>query len=102
MIAGIAWPDILIGAILIVGLLKGLRRGFTSEMSGAVALAVALVAAFRYQGEWDSWVGSMTQLGAGSAHVVAMALFAGVAYFITVLDRGAGPRHRAAAAAWIR
>ena len=85
MIAGIAWPDIVIGAILIVGLLKGLQRGFTSEMSGAVALAVAILAAFRYQGEWDNWIGSMTDLGAGSAHVLAMALFAGLAYFITVL-----------------
>jgi uncharacterized membrane protein required for colicin V production len=85
VIAGIAWPDILIGAILMVGLLKGLRRGFTSEMSGAVALAIAIIAAFRYQGEWDAWMGSMTGLGPGSAHVLAMAFFAGAAYLLTVV-----------------
>jgi uncharacterized membrane protein required for colicin V production len=80
----VAWPDILIGAILIVGALKGLKRGFVAELSGAVALFVAIVAAFRYQGDWDQWVSAVTHLGPGSAHVVAMSLFASAAYAITV------------------
>lgn len=78
------WPDIVIGAVVIVGALKGCKRGFVSELSGAIALAVAIVAAFRYDGDWDGVVASLLHLGPGSAHVVGMCLFAGAAYAITV------------------
>jgi len=83
--SALAWPDILIGAILIIGALKGLKRGFVSELTGAIALVVAIVAAFRYQGDWDAQVAAVTHLGPGSAHVVAMSLFAFAAYAITVV-----------------
>jgi membrane protein required for colicin V production len=79
----LAWPDIVIGAIVLIGALKGLKRGFVSELSGAIALFVAIVAAFRYQGDWDAWISSTLHLGPGSAHVVAMTLFAVAAYLIT-------------------
>ncbi|MBV9648016.1 MAG: CvpA family protein [Candidatus Eremiobacteraeota bacterium] len=77
-----AWPDLLILVLLIIGGIRGLRRGFVSELSGAVALLVALIAAFRYPGMWDGAVMSLTHLGPGSAHVLAMSLFALAAYFI--------------------
>jgi membrane protein required for colicin V production len=79
-----AWPDLLIAGILLVGAVKGFRRGLVSELSGAVALVVALIAAFRYPGTWDPAVAAVTHLGPGSAHIVAMALFACAAYAIVV------------------
>jgi uncharacterized membrane protein required for colicin V production len=79
----LVWPDILIGAIVLLGALKGYKRGFVSELSGAIALFVAVVAAFRYQGDWDAWTASLLHVGPGSAHVVAMTLFALAAYLIT-------------------
>jgi uncharacterized membrane protein required for colicin V production len=79
----IAWPDVLIGAIVIFGALKGIRRGFVAELTGAIALFVAVVAAFRYQGDWDAWTAAVLHLGPGSAHVVGMTLFAIAAYLIT-------------------
>jgi membrane protein required for colicin V production len=83
VITQVSWPDILIGAIVLFGALRGFRRGFVAELSGAIALFVAVVAAFRYQGDWDAWTTSVTHLGPGSAHVVAMTLFAFAAYLIT-------------------
>jgi uncharacterized membrane protein required for colicin V production len=78
------WPDIVIALILAIGAVKGLRRGFVSELSGAVALFVAAVAAFRYGGGWDAQVAAVTRLGPGSAHVVAMLLFVFVTYAIVL------------------
>ena len=79
-----AWPDYVIAAILIVGAFSGFRRGFVGELTGAIALVVAIVAAFRYGGEWDGFVGAFTHLGPGSTHVLGLCLFGAFAYAVTV------------------
>ena len=77
---GLAWPDVVIGIILIFGTLKGYKRGLVSELTGAVALAVGVAAAFGYGGTWDGWVHAWTHLGPGSTHVVGMVIYAFAAY----------------------
>jgi uncharacterized membrane protein required for colicin V production len=79
---GLAWPDIVLGIVAIVGTLKGFKRGLVEELTGAVALAFAIGAAFAYGGTWDAWVGARTHLGPGSTHVVGMVLYAAVAYVV--------------------
>jgi uncharacterized membrane protein required for colicin V production len=81
---GIAWPDLIIGAILIFGALKGYKRGFIAELTGAVALVIAIVAAFQYPGTWDETVKTTTGLHPDSAHVVAMVLYSAAAYAIVL------------------
>jgi uncharacterized membrane protein required for colicin V production len=80
MIFGIAWPDLAIGAVLIFCTLSGWRRGFISELTGAVALFAALLAAFYYPGAWDARVQGYTHLTQGSSHVLAMVLAGAIAY----------------------
>ena len=82
MPAGFGWPDLLIVAVVLLGTLKGFKRGFVSELSGAIALVAAVVGAFLYGGQWDAWVAGTVHLGPGSAHVVAMSAFALVCYGI--------------------
>lgn len=79
-----AWPDILIAAILLIATLKGYKRGFIMELSGAVALILSLITPWLYNGAFDGTLESATHLGAGSAHVVAMFLV-GIATYIAVL-----------------
>ena len=76
----VAWPDIIIGAVLVIGGLKGFKRGFIGELTGFVALACGVVAAFAYPGSWDDAVKDVTHLGPGSTHVVAMVLFGALVY----------------------
>lgn len=79
------WPDLVIAVIAVLFAVKGYRKGFVSELAGAVALFIALIAALRYPGTFDGMVGSLTGLGPGSAHVVAMVAFAVVVYVIVIL-----------------
>jgi len=81
---GWSWPDLLIAFVVVIGAFMGLRQGFVAALTGFVAVAIAVLAAFRYDGAWDGWVTSLTHIRPGSAHVVAMALFAIAAYAITV------------------
>jgi membrane protein required for colicin V production len=78
------WPDIVIGLILLLGAFRGFKRGFVAELTGAVGLFAALVAAFVYPGMWDVPLGDATHLGAGSAHVIGMLVFAAIAYGIVL------------------
>ncbi len=94
MIFGIAWPDLAIGTILAFSAFTGWRRGFISELTGAVALFAALLAAFYYPGIWDAQVESVTHLGNGSSHIVALLLAGAIAYICVfaigfVLERAA-------------
>jgi uncharacterized membrane protein required for colicin V production len=75
-----AWPDLAIGLVTTLGVWQGWRRGLISELTGTVAFAAGVAAAFVYPGMWDGFVASLTHLGPGSSHVVAMIAFAGVAY----------------------
>lgn len=79
------WPDVVILGIACVFAFKGFKKGFVSELAGAVALFIAIIAAFRYGGAWDRTAASLTGLGPGSAHVVAMVAFAIVVYAIVML-----------------
>ncbi len=76
----LAWPDIVIGAVLILGALKGFKRGFIAEITGFIALAFGLVAAFIYPGSWDGFARDWLHLGPGSAHVVATIAYGSLVY----------------------
>jgi uncharacterized membrane protein required for colicin V production len=78
----IGWPDLVIFGVVLFAALKGWKRGFISELTGAIALAVGIGAGFQYPGMWDETVKRYTNLGPGSSHVVAMILYASVAYLI--------------------
>lgn len=81
---GIAWPDILIGAILLIAALKGYKRGFIMELAGAIALAAALIAPWFYNGAFDETLRRTVHLNAGTAHVLAMVLV-GIAAYLAVM-----------------
>ena len=72
MIAGIAWPDILIVVILGIAVYKGYSRGFVAELGGAVAATAALITPWFYNGAFDPQIEQLLKLGPGSAHVVGM------------------------------
>jgi uncharacterized membrane protein required for colicin V production len=76
----VTWPDLVIGAIALLFALKGWKRGFVAEIGGFIALAAAIWAALRYPGTLDDTVRAYTGLGAGSAHVVGMVVFAVIVY----------------------
>lgn len=82
--AWFAWPDLFIILILLLGGLRGFGRGFVSELTGALALVAAVAAAFVYPGIWDKPLGEATHLGAGSAHVIGMLIFAAIAYVLVL------------------
>lgn len=72
MIAGVAWPDIIILIVLLIATYKGWVRGFVSELSGAVAVTAALVTPWFYNGSLDGQIQTITHLGPGSVHVIGM------------------------------
>ncbi|HEY6326244.1 MAG TPA: CvpA family protein [Candidatus Cybelea sp.] len=72
MIAGVAWPDIVIAIVLGIATWKGYSRGFVSELGGAVAVTAALVTPWFYNGFLDSQIEAVTKLGPGSSHVIGM------------------------------
>ncbi len=84
MIAGIAWPDILIAIVLLIAAYKGFTRGFVSELGGAVAVAAGLIAPWYYNGAFDGWLENTAHLGPGSSHVVGMFLTGFIAYAIVL------------------
>jgi uncharacterized membrane protein required for colicin V production len=80
-----AWPDLVIGGVTLFFAVRGYAKGFVSELAGAVAVFVAIVAAFRYTGSLDGIVTSMTGLTQGSAHAVGLLLVAIAAYLLVML-----------------
>ncbi len=81
----LAWPDLIIGGITIFFAVRGFQKGFVSELAGAVAVFVAIIAAFRYNGSFDETVTRFTGLTHGSAHAVGLLIFAIIAYAIVML-----------------
>jgi uncharacterized membrane protein required for colicin V production len=81
----LAWPDLIIGGITVFFAVRGFQKGFVSELAGAVAVFVAIVAAFRYNGSFDGTVTTFTGLTQGSAHAVGLLIFAILAYAIVML-----------------
>ncbi len=81
----LAWPDLIIGGLTLYFAIRGFSKGFVSELAGAVAVFVAIVAAFRYTGSLDATVTRFTGLTAGSAHAVGLLIFAIAVYAIVML-----------------
>lgn len=77
---GIAWPDVIIVIIVLIAAYKGFRRGFVSELAGAVAVVAALITPWYYQGSFDTWIENTIRTGPGSAHVVGMFLTGIITY----------------------
>ena len=80
----VGWPDVVIACVVLFGTLKGLKRGLVRELTGAVALAFGIAAAFRYPGMWDGFFGTTFHLAAASAHVVGIVAYAAAAYAIVL------------------
>ena len=79
------WPDILIVAVLVIGALKGFKRGFVSEIGGFIAIVLAFWAGLHYNGSFDDLVQSVTHATTGSAHVIAAIAFAITIYIVLLL-----------------
>lgn len=84
MIAGIAWPDIVIFIMLAIATYKGYARGFISELGGAVAVTAALVTPWFYNGALDPQIEHLLNLGPGSAHVLGM-FATGLGTYVVIL-----------------
>jgi membrane protein required for colicin V production len=79
------WPDLVITAILLIGALKGWKRGLVSEVGGFIAIVLAFWAAFHYNGAFDGMAASLTKAGPGSAHVIGMICFAIAIYLVLLV-----------------
>ena len=84
MILGLAWPDIIIGAVIAISTFKGYSRGFVSELAGAIAVFAALITPWYYTGGFDTTLERYLKLGPGSAHVVGMFL-TGIATYAVII-----------------
>jgi uncharacterized membrane protein required for colicin V production len=78
------WPDLVIGLILLIAGIKGLRAGFVSELGGAVAFFAALITPWYYNGAADGSIDRLLHTGPGSAHVLGM-VATGLATYAIVL-----------------
>lgn len=81
----IVWPDLLIGTIGLFAAVKGFKRGFISELGGAIALFAALVVPFWYNGMFDAILRSWVHLGPGSAHIVGIFVMSVATYIAMTL-----------------
>ncbi len=80
----IGWPDLVIAAFVLVAGLRGFKRGFVAEATGAIAIGLGIIAAFHYDGFADIWVADIFHLGIGSAHIIGNVLI-GIATYLLVL-----------------
>ncbi|HEV3152250.1 MAG TPA: CvpA family protein [Candidatus Baltobacteraceae bacterium] len=78
------WPDLVIAAVLLIAALKGFKRGFVMELAGFIAIVLALIAPWFYNGAFDGIIEQALHLGPGSAHVLAMA-GVGIATYAAVM-----------------
>ena len=88
----LGWPDIVLGALLLFGLLKGVKRGGVREVGGLIALAAALAAAIFYRGQFDQMIGWISSAGAGVNRLLGVLVAAVLGYLIallimTIIDR---------------
>ena len=81
----IGWPDLIIGGITIYFAIRGYAKGFVSELAGAVAIFIAVIAAFNYSGQFDGLVTAISHETSGSSHAVGLILWAILAYAIVML-----------------
>jgi uncharacterized membrane protein required for colicin V production len=85
----VTWADAAIGLLLLFGTFKGFRRGLINELTGLVALAFGLAAAFFYRGMWDGWLIRVMHVAPGAAHVAGMFAYGAVAYTVVLILGGA-------------
>ncbi len=78
------WPDFLIAAALLIGAIKGWRKGFIGELAGVIALILALLMPWFYRGGLDGTLATLLHVWSPAAHVVAMVLI-GIATYAAVL-----------------
>jgi uncharacterized membrane protein required for colicin V production len=83
-VTAIAWPDIVIAVVVLLGALKGLKSGLVSELTGAVALVFAIAAALHYPGMWDEFIAAHVHATNGAAHIVGMVAYAALAYAVVL------------------
>jgi uncharacterized membrane protein required for colicin V production len=83
-VSALAWPDIVIAVVVLFGALKGLKGGLVRELTGAVALAFGILAAFHYPGMWDGFISKYLHVAKGTTHIVGMVAYAIVAYAIVL------------------
>ncbi len=83
--SAVTWPDLVIGAIVLIFALKGWKRGFVAEIGGFIALVAAIWAAFQYHGVLDQPVQRYLGVKPDSAHVVGMIVFSGVIYVVLLV-----------------
>ena len=81
----VPWPDIVIGAVLVLMVFKGFARGFVKEIGGFVALAALLVAPRFYNGSADATIDHYTKLGMAGSHLVGMLLTGLFAYAVVAV-----------------
>jgi membrane protein required for colicin V production len=81
---GVDWPDICIGIILAIAVIKGFSRGFVAELTGIAALVAGFVAPWWYNGAADVQIASIGRISTGQAHIVGMVL-TGIAAYVVVL-----------------
>ena len=86
--SAVTWPDLVIGAIVLIFALKGWKRGFVAEIGGFIALVAAIWSAFQYRGALDEPVQRYLGVKPDSAHVVGMIVFAGIVYVVLLVLSG--------------
>lgn len=84
MIGGFSWADVIIGGLLAVATLVGLRRGFIKEIAGLVALVALIVAPHYYNGAADATIDQYAKVGPIGAHLIGM-LLTGIFAYVVVM-----------------
>lgn len=80
-----SWPDIVIGAIVVIGTFKGFKTGFVSELTGIIALLTAITAGFTYTGFWDETISHAMHVGPGSSHTIGLIAFDAEVYLVVTV-----------------
>ncbi len=80
----LAWPDIVIVVVVLFFTLKGLKWGLVRELTGALALGFAILAALHYPGMWDGFIAAHVHAARGATHVIGMVAYAVLAYAIVL------------------
>jgi membrane protein required for colicin V production len=88
MIGGFAWADIVIFAVLAFTTYRGYARGFIGELAGVVALVVAFVVPWYYNGVLDDPIRHATGIATPIAHLIGMAISSIAAYVIVLFVAG--------------
>jgi|GEM_PF-358793 len=81
----LGWPDIVLGALLLFALLKGIKRGGVREVGGLLAIIGAIAAAVFYRGQLDRTIGWMTHAGAGVNRLLGLLTAAVLGYVVVML-----------------